>query len=113
MDYKPASEDRVNEHLFAIDLERSRVYWEYYRSMFLVFSMVLAAAMVCVTLIYTKGGLTLVPTVGIILLLFLCVILLSALMSLTIWRHENKHLDELAAVEVGEAEKPVSGQPLV
>jgi len=52
--------------------------------------------------------------VGIILLLFLCVILLAALMSLTIWRHENKHLDELIIVDKEEVEEKTStGRPLV
>lgn len=106
-------EAMAKNRIFEINLERSRIYWDYYRSMFIIFSVALIGLMVCTTLIYTKGDISLAPAVGVLVLLFLCVILLAALMSLSIWRHENKHLDELIAIEREEIEPHPTGAPLV
>ena len=99
-------EEPIRDRVFNVNLERSRVYWDYYKSMFIVFSFCLMAGMLCTTAIYVKGDIGLVPAVGVILLLFLCVILLAALMSLSIWRHENKHLDEMIAAETEPMQGP-------
>ncbi|MBD3387474.1 MAG: hypothetical protein GF416_00470, partial [Candidatus Altiarchaeales archaeon] len=45
----PDSDGRAR--IFKVNLERTRVYWDYYKSMFLVFSFCLMALMVCATLI--------------------------------------------------------------
>ena len=102
----------MEDKYFEVDLERSRIYWDYYKSLFLVLSHSLIAGMICAAIIYSAGGLDLTYTAGIIGLMFLCVILLCALMSLTIWRHENKHLDELIRIEE-EAIQQRPGNPIV
>jgi hypothetical protein len=98
---------------FKVAIERSRIYWDYYRSMYTMFSLAIIAGMICSAIIYTKGEITLTIAVGTIGLLFLVIIFLSALMSLTVWRHENKHLDELVIVDDGGASEPPLGEPLV
>jgi archaellum biogenesis protein FlaJ (TadC family) len=104
----------TRDRIFEVNLERSRVYWDYYRSMFIVFSLCLIGGMVCTALVYSSGGIGLPPAVGIMLLLVLLIILLAAMMSLTIWRHENKHLDELIAMESEDVGPPsTGGEPLV
>ena len=102
----------VRDHIFEVNLERSRVYWDYYRSMFIVFSLCLIGGMICTTLIYSNGGIGLTAAIGIMLLLLLLVILLAALMSLTVWRHENTHLDELINIE-REEERPHTGGTMI
>ncbi len=103
----------MEDKIFAINLERSRVYWDYYKMMFLVFSLCFIAGMICTSLIYANGGVELIFAIGIILLLFLMVILLAALMSLSIWRHENKHLDDLMEIEHEDmvAEEDMESEP--
>jgi archaellum biogenesis protein FlaJ (TadC family) len=104
----------MDDKIFRVDIERSRVYWDYYKSMFIAFSMILCAGMVSMAVIYTKGELNLTITAGVIVLLALCVILLSALMTLSIWRHENKYLDELIRAEEQDLmERPPEGMPIV
>jgi len=89
----------MEDKVFKVDLERSRVYWDYYKSIFFALAFSLMATMICVALIYTKGGLDIIYAAAIIVLLFLCVIFLAALLHLGIWRHENKFLDELIRIE--------------
>jgi len=101
------------DRAFRIDLERSRIYWSYYKSMFKVFSTALTAGMVCAAIIYTKGEINLTMTAAVIGLLFLCIILLSALMSLIIWRHENRHFDEMTREDEREFEERPPTTPLV
>jgi archaellum biogenesis protein FlaJ (TadC family) len=105
----------MEDKIFRVDIERSRIYWDYYRSMFIVFSFALMAGMISTAIIYMGDGIELVLAVGIMLLLFLFIILLAALMSLTIWRHENRHLDELIAYEADIPPEDVEpdGMPLV
>jgi archaellum biogenesis protein FlaJ (TadC family) len=103
----------MDDKIFKVDLERSRVYWDYYKSMFTVFSSALVAGMICAALIYTKGEINLTMAAAVIVLLFLCIILLAALMSLVIWRHENRHFDELVREEEREAQERPPGVPLV
>jgi len=104
----------MDDKLFQVDMERSRIYWDYYRSMFVVFSLALIAGMIIVAIIYTKGELSLTFAAGIIVLLFLCIILMAAVMSLLIWRHENRHFDELLrGQEEEEQDGPPPGMPLV
>ena len=98
---------------FRVDIERSRIYWDYYRSMFLVFSAAFSAGMICTALIYTRGEITLPITAGAILLMFLCIILMAAMMSLIIWRHENRHFDELVREDRSEPDDKPAGHPLV
>ena len=98
---------------FKVDIERSRIYWDYYRSMYMVLSLALIAGMICAAIIYTKGEISLTLAGGIIGLMFLLIIFLCALMSITIWRHENKHLDELLNTEPEETPEQPSGMPLV
>jgi len=81
------------------------VYWDYYRSMFLVFSGMLMVAALSSILIYHKGGLDFLPAAGLSVFFFLCIILLAALMSLVIWRHENKFFEEMVKQEIEEQEK--------
>ncbi|MFH1054475.1 MAG: hypothetical protein V1744_00105 [Candidatus Altiarchaeota archaeon] len=102
----------MDDKIFAVSLERSRIYWDYYRSMFVVFSLCFIAGMVSTAIIYTQKEISLVIAAGIIGLMFLMVILLSALMSITIWRHENKHLDELIRAEEQEILERPPGIPL-
>ena len=97
---------------FRISIERSRIYWDYYKSMFLVFSGALMAAMLCSAIIYTRGEISLPLAVGAIALAVLMIILIAALMSLIIWRHENKHFDELLETQPEEPQEN-QGQPLV
>ncbi len=101
------------DKVFKVDLERSRVYWDYYKMMFVVFSMILSACVIAVALIYTRGEISLQLTVGVILFLALCVIFLSAMMNLIIWRHENRHFDELIREEKRDIEERPPGVPLV
>jgi len=101
------------DKIFKVDLERSRVYWDYYKAVFSAFSLCLAAGMVSTALIYTKGELSLELTAGVILFLTLCVVFLAALMNLVIWRHENRHFDELIRQEQRDAEERPPGIPLV
>ncbi|MBU0763118.1 MAG: hypothetical protein KKD39_08850 [Candidatus Altiarchaeota archaeon] len=103
------------DKLFRVNLERSRIYWQYYKSMFQVFSHAIIACMISTAIIYSAGGIDLLLTAGVIALLFLFIVLLSALMSLTIWRHENKHLDELLVEYEQPPEEPLMppGTPLV
>jgi hypothetical protein len=103
----------MNDKIFKVEIERSRVYWDYYKSMFIAFSMALAAGMVCAAVIYTKGEINLMFTGGIILLCLLCFVLLCALMSVLIWRHENRHFDELIGAEEQETAERPPGIPLV
>jgi hypothetical protein len=103
----------MDDRIFKVELERSRIYWDYYKAMFLVFSTALSAGMVSAAVIYTKGEISLTIAAGIILLLALCVILLSAIMSLTIWRHENRYLDELVRAEEEDRIERPAGGPLV
>lgn len=108
----------MNERLFAINLERSRVYWDYYKLMFLVFSFAFMSGIIATSMIYNAGGIDILFALGVIFLLFLFIILLSALMSLSIWRHENKHLDELIEIELEDLKnememQPQQGMPLV
>lgn len=98
---------------FKVDIERSRIYWDYYRSMFIVLSLALIAGMICAAIIYTKGEISLTLAGGIIGLMFLLIIFLCALMSITIWRHENKHLDELLNTEPEDKPEEPPGMPLV
>jgi archaellum biogenesis protein FlaJ (TadC family) len=102
----------MDDKLFKVDLERSRVYWDYYKSMFVVFSIALIAGMICVAIIYTKGELGLTFAAGLIALLLLCIILLAAMMNLLIWRHENRHFDEMLRQEQ-DMESAPPGMPLV
>jgi|GEM_PF-6216879 len=89
----------MQDKILEINLERSRVYWDYYKMMFLVFAHCFIAGMISTAIIYSAGGVDIVFALGVIFLLFLLVILLAALMSLSIWRHENKHLDDLMDIE--------------
>jgi len=98
---------------FKVDIERSRIYWDYYRSMYMVLSLALIAGMICAAIIYTKGEISLTLAGGIIGLMFLLIIFLCALMSITIWRHENKHLDELLNTESEDKPEEPTGMPLV
>jgi hypothetical protein len=105
----------MDDKFLQVSLERSRIYWDYYRSMFQIFSHALIAGMLITAMIYQSGKIDLLLTIGIIALLLLFIILLAALMSLTIWRHENKHLDELLIEEEPQSEEPQgpSGMPIV
>ncbi len=103
----------MEDKIFAVNLERSRVYWDYYKNMFILFGFTLIGGMISTAIIYSAGGIELIFAVGIILLLFLFVILLAALMSLSIWRHENKHLDELINIERENLQMEPPGEPLV
>ena len=110
----------MQDRALEINLERSRVYWDYYKMMFLVFAHCFIAGMISTAIIYSAGGVDIVFALGVIFLLFLLVILLAALMSLSIWRHENRHLDDLLdqdgdmmAEEAEEARMEPQGMPLV
>jgi hypothetical protein len=103
----------MDDKIFRVDLERSRIYWDYYKSMFLAFSMAMAAGMICTAVIYTEKEISLSVTVGVIALLFLCVILMAAVMSLLIWRHENRHFDDVIREEERELQERPPGIPLV
>lgn len=107
----------MDDKFFWVSIERSRIYWDYYKSMFFALSMALVASMVSVAIIYTTGAIDLLIAVGLIMLIFLLVLLLIAVMSLFVWRHENKHLDELFDYESQEFDEPVEpaqhGEPLV
>lgn len=103
----------MDDKIFRVDMERSRIYWDYYKSMFLAFSLAMAAGMVCTAVIYTRGELALSLAFGVIALLFLCIILMAAVMSLLIWRHENRHFDELVRQEEVELHERPPGIPLV
>jgi len=94
------------DRVFRVKLERSRVYWDYYKSMFLVFSGMLLTAALITAVIYHKGGYDFILMFGLIAFFFLCVIMLAALLSLAIWRHENKFLDEMITVEEPTQEEP-------
>ena len=89
----------MDDKIFQVNLERSRVYWDYYKMMFIVFSFTLIAGIVATSIIYSKGEIEIVFAIGVIMLLFLFIILLAALMSISIWRHENRHLDEMIDIE--------------
>ncbi|MCX6695142.1 MAG: hypothetical protein NTU61_02435 [Candidatus Altiarchaeota archaeon] len=90
----------ASDNVFRVNLERSRIYWDYYKSMFVVFSVMLMFAALSTMIAYHKGALDFMPAVGLTVFFFLCVILLSAVMSLVIWRHENKFLDEMVRQEM-------------
>ncbi|MFH0861610.1 MAG: hypothetical protein V1875_01135 [Candidatus Altiarchaeota archaeon] len=101
------------DKIFKVDLERSRVYWDYYKMVYHALSLCMAAGMISAAVIYTRGEIGLNVAGGIILFLFLCVIFLSAIMNLIIWRHENRHFDEIIRQEEkGIGERP-PGVPLV
>jgi archaellum biogenesis protein FlaJ (TadC family) len=105
----------MEDKVFQVNLERSRIYWDYYKGMFHIFNNTAIACMLITAIIYSAGGLDLLLAAGIIALFFLLIVLLAALMSLTIWRHENKHLDELLEEEIPEppqTQEP-QGMPLV
>lgn len=105
----------MQDRIFEIDMERSRIYWDYYKMMFLVFSLCFISGILATAMIYAGGGIDLVLAVAIMFLLFLMVILSAALMSLSVWRHENKFLDDLLELEHEEfeAEAEAQGMPLV
>ena len=103
----------MDDKIFAVDLERSRIYWDYYKTLFIVLSLAFIALMVCCAIIYPHAGIELVIAVGVLLLMFLFVIFLMALMSLTVWRHENKFLDELILMEQEDIEEKPTGIPIV
>jgi len=100
------------DKIFKVNLERSRVYWDYYKHMFIIFSGMLMTGALASAIIYHKGGFDFILTLGLIAFAFLCVIMLAALMSLVIWRHENKFLDELIR-QTSEEESAPEEKPLV
>lgn len=105
----------MEDRFLKVAIERSRIYWDYYKSMFQIFSHALIACMIVTAIIYSVNGIDLILAVGIIFLLLLFIILLAALMSLTIWRHENKHLDELLVEYEPQPQEPQPppGMPLI
>jgi hypothetical protein len=103
----------MDDKIFKVELERSRVYWDYYKCVFSAFSMILAAGMVCAAVIYTKGEINLIFAAGIILLCLLCTVFLVAIMNVLIWRHENRHFDDLIGAQEQEMQERPPGIPLV
>jgi hypothetical protein len=103
----------MDDKIFKVEIERSRVYWDYYKSMYIAFSIALAAGMVSAAVVYTKGEINLMFAGGIILLCLLCVVFLTAVMNVLIWRHENKHFDELIGAQEQDISERPPGMPLV
>jgi len=93
------------DRLFKINLERSRIYWDYYKSMFMILSWMLLVAALSSMIVYHKGGLDFWPAIGLSLFFYLCIILLFAVMSMMIWRHENRFFEEMLKEEVEEKPK--------
>lgn len=87
------------DKIFKVDLERGRIYWDYYRTIFTVMASLLCSGIIATALIYTGKEVSLTVAAGVIVLLALTVVLLAALMSLYVWRHEERHLDELIRAE--------------
>jgi len=101
------------DRILRVEIERSRVYWDYYRSMFVVFSLALMAGMISVSIIYTKGEVSLSFAAVSVALAAVCIIFLAAIMSLIIWRHENRHFDEILGDVSQEAAEEPPAHPLV
>ena len=98
------------DRTFRVNLERSRVYWDYYKNMFLVFCGMLMVASLAAVAIYHKGGFDLIIALGLVSFFFLCIILLAALMSLIIWRHENRFFEEMLKQDSEEEQEQQEGK---
>lgn len=81
---------------FRVDLQRAKVYWSYYTTIFLIAAIALAAGIVVIGLLHVAGSISLLVAVAAIAVLYVSNIGLFLVMAFIVWRHENRHLDELA-----------------
>lgn len=83
---------------FKVDLQRARVYWDYYKTLFFMACLAVLTGIISVSLLHLAGSLNLFLTAIMIIVLYLMLLVMFLLMTFIVWRHENRHLDELMEI---------------